>query len=157
LPSHLIFCLSLIRPPKFSSNYQQSHIVAEQEKLGEEITGEFCQRSTSFISVGFFFKYRKISRHGADGFTFSPKKVVLRIFIALKNPSSSAVFEHTNLASSGKHVTARPQTETYGKLISTNRTQNGPPVSPDNETVCFSEALVSLSTCEITRHHNPEA
>jgi hypothetical protein len=45
---------------------------------------------------------RKISRHGADGFT-SPSKEVLRIFIALKISSSSAGFEPTNLWSSFKH------------------------------------------------------
>jgi hypothetical protein len=33
--------------------------------------------------VGIF----NILRHGADGFTSPPKKGVLRIFIALKNPS----------------------------------------------------------------------
>jgi hypothetical protein len=43
-------------------------------------------------------------RHGTDGFTSPPKEVVLRIFIALKNPSSSAGFEAANLGSSGKHA-----------------------------------------------------
>jgi hypothetical protein len=32
-------------------------------------------------------KCRKILRHGASGFTLSPKEDVLRICIALKNPS----------------------------------------------------------------------
>jgi hypothetical protein len=47
-------------------------------------------------------------RHGTDGFTSPPKEVVLRIFIILKNPSSSAGFEPKNLGSSGKHPTTRP-------------------------------------------------
>jgi hypothetical protein len=38
-------------------------------------------------------------RHGTDGFTSPPKEVVLRIFITLKNPSTSA-----NLGSSGEHA-----------------------------------------------------
>jgi hypothetical protein len=48
-------------------------------------------------------KCRKILRHGADGFTSHPMEVVLRNFITLKNLSSSAVFEPTNLGSNGKH------------------------------------------------------
>jgi hypothetical protein len=45
-------------------------------------------------------------RHGTDGFTSLPKKVVLRIFITLKNPSTSVGIEPANLGSSGEH--ARP-------------------------------------------------
>jgi hypothetical protein len=48
-------------------------------------------------------KWRKILRHGAHGFASTPKEVVLRIFIALKNSSSSTGFDHANLASNGKH------------------------------------------------------
>jgi hypothetical protein len=48
--------------------------------------------------------FRKISRHFTDGFSSSSKEVVLRIFIALENTSSSAGFEHANVRSSGKHV-----------------------------------------------------
>jgi hypothetical protein len=36
---------------------------------------------------------RKILRHGTAGFTFPRKEVVLRIFIAFKNPSSSVGLE----------------------------------------------------------------
>jgi hypothetical protein len=36
---------------------------------------------------------RKILRHGADGFASAPKEDVIRIFIALKNPSLSVGFE----------------------------------------------------------------
>jgi hypothetical protein len=41
-------------------------------------------------------------QHGTDGFTSPLKEVVLRIFIAIKNPSSAG-FEPTNLEPSGKH------------------------------------------------------
>jgi hypothetical protein len=34
-----------------------------------------------------FFSCRNILRHGTSGFTSHPKEGVLRIFIALKNPS----------------------------------------------------------------------
>jgi hypothetical protein len=47
---------------------------------------------------------RKVLRHGADIFISPPNKGVLRIFIALKNPSPSAGFEHTNAGSNGKHA-----------------------------------------------------
>jgi hypothetical protein len=61
-----------------------------------------------------FFHARKVLlhavnlRHGTDDFTYPPKKVVLQIFITLKNPSFSAGFEPANLGSSGKHATTRP-------------------------------------------------
>ena len=47
-------------------------------------------------------------RHGTDGFTSPPKDGVLRIFFALKNPTSSAGFEPANLGSKGQHATSRP-------------------------------------------------
>jgi hypothetical protein len=55
-----------------------------------------------------FYSCRKVLlhavnlRHGTDGFTSPPKEVVLRIFITLKNPSTSVGFlrtlEDTNTA-----------------------------------------------------------
>jgi hypothetical protein len=39
----------------------------------------------------------------ADGFTSPPKEVVLRIFMALKNPFLTARFETANLGSDNKH------------------------------------------------------
>jgi len=47
-------------------------------------------------------------RHGTDSFTSLPKEGVLRIFFALKNPTASAGFEHTNFGSKGQHDTSRP-------------------------------------------------
>jgi hypothetical protein len=43
-----------------------------------------------------------------DGFTYLPNEIVLRIFVALKNSSSSAGLEPVNLGSNGKHATNRP-------------------------------------------------
>jgi hypothetical protein len=43
-------------------------------------------------------------RHGTDGFTSPPKEVLLRIFITLKNPSTSVGIEPANLGSSGEHA-----------------------------------------------------
>jgi hypothetical protein len=42
-------------------------------------------------------------RHGADDFTSPSKEVVLRIFIALKDPSLSAGVVPQNLGSNDKH------------------------------------------------------
>jgi hypothetical protein len=60
--------------------------------------------------------YSKLLHHGADGFTCPPKERVLRISIALKNPSSSAGYEPANFGFSGRHVnfyTTEENTETY--------------------------------------------
>jgi hypothetical protein len=50
-----------------------------------------------------FLTCHKILRHGTSDFTSHPEKGVLRIFIALKNPYSSAGFEPANLGSNGKY------------------------------------------------------
>jgi hypothetical protein len=42
---------------------------------------------SSFSLQSDFFKFRKFLQHDADDFTFHPNEGVLRIFIALKNPS----------------------------------------------------------------------
>jgi hypothetical protein len=42
-------------------------------------------------------------RHGNDGFTSPPKEVVLRIFITLKNPSTSVGIEPANLGEHANH------------------------------------------------------
>jgi hypothetical protein len=47
---------------------------------------------------------RKVLGYGASGFSSHPKEDVLRIFIALENPSPWAGFERANLGSSGKHT-----------------------------------------------------
>jgi hypothetical protein len=47
-------------------------------------------------------------RHWTDNFTSLPKEDVLRIFIALKNPTSSAGFEPANLGIRGQHATSAP-------------------------------------------------
>jgi hypothetical protein len=63
-------------------------------KAGEtwrEIAAKFFIWSISFHTCGFFLTWLKILRHGTNGFTSPPKEVVMRTFIALKNPSFSEV------------------------------------------------------------------
>jgi hypothetical protein len=50
------------------------------------------------------FTCRKILRHGISGFTSHPKKVVLRIFIDLKNPSSWPGSNPVTFETSVKHT-----------------------------------------------------
>jgi hypothetical protein len=51
-----------------------------------------------------FLTCLRILRHGADGFISRRKEGVLRIFIALKNPSHSAGYEPANVWSNVKHT-----------------------------------------------------
>jgi hypothetical protein len=53
------FSLFLIHPPELSSNYQQRHHAAKQEKLGKEIAIEIYRTSISFILAAFFNMLQK--------------------------------------------------------------------------------------------------
>jgi hypothetical protein len=55
-----------------------------------------------YHTSGNFLTRRKILRHGADCFSSPPKRVVLRILIALDNPLLSAGFKSSNLGFIGK-------------------------------------------------------
>jgi hypothetical protein len=65
------------------------------------MAAEFCLL-VSLSYLKFSVTCRKISGHGADG-SSPPKEIVLRISMALKNPSFLAGFEPANLGSNGKH------------------------------------------------------
>jgi hypothetical protein len=80
------------------------------------MAAESCLQSISFMHAHKVLLYAVNLRHGTDGITSPPKEVVLRIFITLKNPSSSAGFEPANLGSSGKHATTRPPRATTKKI-----------------------------------------
>jgi hypothetical protein len=70
------------------------------------MAAEFCLQSIFFTLVKFFIHAVNL-RYGTDDIISPPKEVVPRIFVTLKNPSSSAGFEPANLESSGKHATTR--------------------------------------------------
>jgi hypothetical protein len=72
------------------------------------MASEYCL-SVSISHFAVFLKCRKILRHGANGFTFPPNEVVLRIFIAIKNPSLWAWFEPANLPSKCLELEYRPE------------------------------------------------
>jgi hypothetical protein len=57
-----------------------------------------------FIHARKFLLHAVNLRHGTDDFTSPPKEVVLRIFITLKNPSTSVGIEPAYLGSSGEHA-----------------------------------------------------
>jgi hypothetical protein len=67
------------------------------------MAAEFCLRNIS-IHARKVLLHPVDLRHGTDGFTSPPTEVVLRIFITLKNPSTSAGIEPANLGSSGEHA-----------------------------------------------------
>jgi hypothetical protein len=81
------------------------HVVANQE-LGEG-NDEFGL--TKYLSSYFevIFTCRKILL-GADGFTSPPKEVVLRIFVALKNPSLQLGLSPRTLGPMASTLTTRP-------------------------------------------------
>jgi hypothetical protein len=63
------------------SGLQQRRLVGKREETAPEMAAEF------FLSVSYLkgtSKYRKILRHGANGFTSPSKNVVLRTFFAFK-------------------------------------------------------------------------
>jgi hypothetical protein len=67
------------------------------------MAAEFCLRNISIDARKVLLDAVNL-RHGTDGFTSPPKEVVLRIFIILKNPSTSVGIEPANLGSSGEHA-----------------------------------------------------
>jgi hypothetical protein len=85
--------VAMIMPPGYNSflAYQSSLAVLPEETSGESRRNG---RRSDNSAYQYYLKYlkgsltcRKILRHGISGFTSSPKEGVLRIFIALKNPS----------------------------------------------------------------------
>jgi hypothetical protein len=76
----------LIRLPELSVNPNSRIIWQQAGEMGEEYE-EFCPVKY-FYSHKWLPTRRKILRHEPSGFTSPPKEGVLRIFIALKSPST---------------------------------------------------------------------
>jgi hypothetical protein len=90
-PSHRNSFWSAVCPNLISNHswysHQSSLAITSSSKAGEtwwEMAAEFCLWSISFTLHRVSLTCHKILWHGTDGFTSSPKKVVLRIFICLK-------------------------------------------------------------------------
>jgi hypothetical protein len=122
----------------------------------KNIAAEFCLRSTYHARR--VLSHAVNQRHGTDGFTSRPKEVVLRIFITLKNPSSSAGFEPANLGSSDKHTTTRPLPLVWRKKFTDVSEVLTAyiirAIALMTEAVCTSET--SLNFYQTTRHNIPE-
>jgi hypothetical protein len=73
----------MIHPLKLSGSNQQRRPVVKQEDLGKKWPWILPPIPVAFFSMQWNLTW-------ADGFTSPPKEVVLRIFIAIKNLSSSA-------------------------------------------------------------------
>jgi hypothetical protein len=79
---------------------------SERWNCGQEMSGNFAEMT---ISTPFRDLLHVANlRHGIDSFTSPPKKGMLKIFFASKNPTASAGFEPTNLGTKGQHTTPRP-------------------------------------------------
>ena len=74
---------------------------------------EFCLKMPDFQVTFRDLLHAVNLRHGTDGFTSLPKEDMLRIFLALKNPTASAGFEPANLGNKGQHATSRPSKLLY--------------------------------------------
>ena len=69
---------------------------------------EFCLKMPDFHVTLREFLHAVYLRNGTSGFTSLQKENVLRIFLALKNPTASVGFEPANFVTKGQHATARP-------------------------------------------------
>jgi hypothetical protein len=69
----------LIHPPEPSDKYQQRHLVAKQEYLGEKCPLILPVKYSCYTLKG-SLTCREILRHETDGFTSHPKEVMLRIY-----------------------------------------------------------------------------
>ncbi|KDR08135.1 hypothetical protein L798_01659 [Zootermopsis nevadensis] len=76
------------------------------------MAAELCLRNISYHARKVLLHAVNL-RHGTADFTSPPKKVVLWIFIILKNPSPLPGLKHKNLGSSGEQ--ANPPRVTYAK------------------------------------------
>jgi hypothetical protein len=96
--SHFYYCAS-------PSEYCHSWFMHHSSLVAVETPNSKTGRNSEKWPLNFSYQYlyhtsrdlynitcRNFLRHRADGFTFPPKQVMLRIFIAFKNPSSSAGF-----------------------------------------------------------------
>ena len=70
---------------------------------------EFCLKISDFHVTFRGLLHAVYQRHGTGGFTSRPKEGVLRIFLALKNPTASVGFE-------GQHATSRPPKPEYNNV-----------------------------------------
>jgi hypothetical protein len=80
--------------------------------LGER-TENLSLRSICGLVASEVFTCRKILRHGTSGFTSRPKEGVLRICIALKNPSSRPCVNPRTLGPMVSRLTITPSTRLH--------------------------------------------
>jgi hypothetical protein len=106
----------------FRSTVRPRQVLIIPDSSTRELSGNNQHTSSSEagetwteVTVNFAYEYlfsclldsltcRKILRHGTDGFTSPATEVVVRIVIAIKNPSPSDGFGPANLGSRGNHA-----------------------------------------------------
>jgi hypothetical protein len=81
-----------------------SILMCRPEPSGRQ-SGDLGEKWRQFGLRNIFIHARKVILHAVNlRITSPPKEVVLRIFITLKNPSTSIGIEPANLGSSGEHA-----------------------------------------------------
>jgi hypothetical protein len=73
----------MISTPELSGSHTSSHLAANQRNMGKESRHWPSKYLYSHFEV---ILMPQNLQHGADGFTFPPNEVLLRICIALKTP-----------------------------------------------------------------------
>jgi hypothetical protein len=91
---------------QISLSITSRHLVAKQEETWREMSVNFGHKYL-FHTVG-ILTCRKILQHRIACFTSPLKEDMLRIFIALKNPSFSAGLELQTLGLMANMITTRP-------------------------------------------------
>jgi hypothetical protein len=92
-----------VHAPEFSALVATETPSSEAGRNDDKMPLNFVCQYLSCVKG--FLTHRKLLRHGANGFTFPPKEVVLLIFIDPKNPSISAGFESAKLGPMASTIT----------------------------------------------------
>ena len=101
-----------LQPKAYCTNRSYLHRqVSPSETIvvkGREMADEFCLKMPDFHVTFRDVLHAVNLRLGTNDFNFLPKEGVLRIYFALKNPTTSAGFEPANLGTKGQHATSGP-------------------------------------------------
>jgi hypothetical protein len=102
----------LLLPPVFEVNKSSAFVAVGVWSTGRASVlsilmcppGDLGEKWRQFGLRNIFIHARKVLLHAVNVRKSPPKEVVLRIFITLKNPSTSVGIEPANLGSSGEHA-----------------------------------------------------
>jgi hypothetical protein len=132
---------TLTRPPELSGNPTSRDIwerVVRNGRRSENFAYQYLRYIKGFLTCC------KILWHGFSGFTFHPKEVVLRIFIALKIPSPRPCLNPQHLDAVANKLTttlpSRPVRSWYVQSLSKSLWSN----------ILYQSSVQSSSVCAIS-------